>query len=385
MNPISKVLCLFASCAAITTPLLSLAGEREIGNGGDVVVCRNNDGSVKSIELLDFYEARIMRGLQIDLGDASLPLDEKVLMELHRLAQVSPKRSAKYAEEVHRFFSEGNFISGISLVDIPDSGHLAFPDGCKVEQIVIQQNPQFSEDRRYTINKDLYDLLDNNNKAGLAVHEVILKEAVEGGASNSIGTRYLNSYLASAKIDTLGEHQIFNLFQKLQFRYWETRGMALAIGSTRFHDNGSVSYSHLVEPTVLPVGHGQHGTFFGTIAFHPNGKLYYGYSSTPVPIFAQGKLVPARKNPESGFYVNLHENGETDSGYLAYPTEFMVQGQSILFAATHIYTGFYPDGTVHSGILAQPARLLREDGRYEKFKSGSVLLFNPDGRVKPLH
>ena len=40
-------------------------------------------------------------------------------------------------------------------------------------------------------------MLDNNGKAGLILHELIYREAIEGGATESTAVRYFNSMLAS--------------------------------------------------------------------------------------------------------------------------------------------------------------------------------------------
>ena len=46
--------------------LPTFANGHEAGNGGDVVTCRDKQGNLHSIELLDFYEARTFRNIQYD-------------------------------------------------------------------------------------------------------------------------------------------------------------------------------------------------------------------------------------------------------------------------------------------------------------------------------
>lgn len=44
-------------------------GGTETGNGGDGLVCYKSDGSIKSVRLLDFYEAIKLKRIQsLDLG-----------------------------------------------------------------------------------------------------------------------------------------------------------------------------------------------------------------------------------------------------------------------------------------------------------------------------
>ena len=40
---------------------------QEVGNGGNVVVCRDANQKITTVELLDYYEARTELGLAIDL------------------------------------------------------------------------------------------------------------------------------------------------------------------------------------------------------------------------------------------------------------------------------------------------------------------------------
>ena len=57
----------FAILLGLIFPMLGFAGD-ERGNGGDAVVCRDQVGKITKVELLDYYEARVMRNIQIDLG-----------------------------------------------------------------------------------------------------------------------------------------------------------------------------------------------------------------------------------------------------------------------------------------------------------------------------
>ncbi len=97
--------------------------ENEVGNGGDVLVCRDPAGTITTVELLDFFEARTFRGIPIDLGDPSLPVEGKLALALSRLERFSPQRAARYRAWLLAFWQEAALIPGIVLEDIPDSAH----------------------------------------------------------------------------------------------------------------------------------------------------------------------------------------------------------------------------------------------------------------------
>jgi hypothetical protein len=181
------------------------------GNGGDAVVCRTGDGSIRSAELLDFYEAKVQRGFGQDLGNAGLTALEKVDYVLSRLARYSPERAERYRVQAHAFFENAKFVRGIDLVDIPDSEHMIFPRGCAVEQIVIQKKPELPQDKLYLVNADLWDRLSKNHQAGLILHEVIYTEAMEFDHPDSRRVRYFNSVMSSSGFDRTSYRDFFKL------------------------------------------------------------------------------------------------------------------------------------------------------------------------------
>ncbi|MGE3760578.1 MAG: hypothetical protein AB7H97_22630, partial [Pseudobdellovibrionaceae bacterium] len=182
---------------------ISAYGTKEVGNGGDAVVCRDSSQDIVSSELLDFYEGRVMRGMVFDLDHAGPSYLEKVKFVLNRLKAFAPERANKYSTWLNTFPQESQFLKQVELVDVPDSAHIIFPRNCKVEQLVIQRIPERLSDKRYLINGDLWDLLDENGKAGTVLHELIYREFLELGEVNSISTRYFNALICSTEFTLL--------------------------------------------------------------------------------------------------------------------------------------------------------------------------------------
>src|SRR5262245_59199677 len=121
---------------------------QNVGNGGEAVVCPGEPGSV---ELYDFFEART-RGLHIDLGDAVLPVADKIAMAIGHLPDLDPDRKALLTKWAHDFFDPqspdgaATFPRDIDLHDIPDADPRGVPEGCRIKQIAAQQTPLFDGD-----------------------------------------------------------------------------------------------------------------------------------------------------------------------------------------------------------------------------------------------
>lgn len=173
----------------------------EVLNGGDVVVCRNAASRITSVKMLDLVEAEILpRGLVLELGPSHWSAEDKVIYALERLKILDPERTSNYLEELGLFFESAVFLPNIELADIPDSHHIVIPANCTLKQIAIQiSNIDLPEPARIIIDRDLWDHLDNDNRAALMLHEIVYKEAISLGHKTSFRTRYLNGFICSQK------------------------------------------------------------------------------------------------------------------------------------------------------------------------------------------
>lgn len=213
----------------------AMAGQS--GNGGDVVVCIA-DGRIRSVELLDFYEAKTLRKIQYSLGDKILSVEAKIELALSRLSPFSPVRVQDYLTQTRSFYSEALFLKGVKLDDIPDAGYLALPIGCHIEQIVIQKEPRFPGDPRFLVSQDLWDFLDNDSRAGLILHEVIYREAISYGHTDSIATRYFNSLIFGNKIKDLTMQTFLERLLLLPFPRTNLYGMQVMLATCESPLNG---------------------------------------------------------------------------------------------------------------------------------------------------
>lgn len=169
-------------------------GGNEVGNGGDVIVCREK-GEIKSIQLLDFYESTIKNQKEIS---TTLTDENSILKEVQsRIFLIDPKRGELFERKIQAFHQETHFLENAKLVDIPDSFHIVLPKAkdCKLEQIAILDKSQKDPKKKFIIDKNLWEKLGPLDKAGLVMHETVYDLFADLGEKNSIKARSYNSFI----------------------------------------------------------------------------------------------------------------------------------------------------------------------------------------------
>lgn len=216
------------------------------GNGGDVLYCPSLNGPGK-YEMLDLYEAKARWKIEIDFGAPELSPMEKVNYVLDRLQRIDQFRAEYYRKVASEFFDNALFIPDITLIDIPDSQFSYIPSHCSLEQIAIQKEPQFPGEKLYTVSKDLWDLLDNDQKAGLILHEIVFGEAIKEGHENSINTRYFMGQIASNKTSNIS---LIDYTGLLGLTFFADMGIMVnnikyLMKGITFHENGNVKFGYI--------------------------------------------------------------------------------------------------------------------------------------------
>ncbi len=167
--------------------------------GGSAVVCRDQNQNIKSAELLDLWEARVLLGRKvvvptdpslnefqiaamiaknIDLGGAGVELTA-----LGGLVQL-PHRGGRW-ENYTKFLEQtvpSNFVSkgvqtfpsivrylpgGTVLKPVQDYKSPVLPKDCQIEQLAVFQD-QYN---RLLVMEEIWQKLDRENRAALIVHE----------------------------------------------------------------------------------------------------------------------------------------------------------------------------------------------------------------------
>ena len=224
---------------------LNSFADRIVGNGGDILQCQKNSNSPVTFELFDLFEARDQRGMEIDYPEnvkGPLAIAEEVIK---RLEKISPRRVETYLEWARNFEKEALFKSNINLTNIDDSLHFYTPVHCQLKQIAIQQTPRFFGDKRYVVNKDLWDAGDDYQRAALITHEIIYREYLNlHGTSNvdSRSVRYFNSILWSNRAKDFTVKQFIKFIQELRFEYAEHNGVKIQVYTPEDDLNDEMSW-----------------------------------------------------------------------------------------------------------------------------------------------
>lgn len=169
------------------------------GGGGKSVVCRDNQGKITSAELLDLYEGRIQYSYTQRISQD--PIDKQVEDIVDRLAAGRGSSFKSFLMSYARFVSNAKVIlpDGTGLEPVDDANNVIVPKNCKIEQLA-----NFTNQNQILVNGEIYNSLDDANKAALVVHEALYKIFRMYGATNSVRARK-SVALGFSNIDLTGK------------------------------------------------------------------------------------------------------------------------------------------------------------------------------------
>lgn len=203
------------------------------GNGGDAIVCRHPNApmSIISAEILDYYEAREFRSLNLQI-DSFLSVREKVMGYARKLKEHS--RGGLFAdiedEALKLIDAEEKFNLGIYntpyvkftrgvLVDIPDSSSISVPFRCNIEQLAIRVNKKFVDDPEYIIQLNIFSHLEKDQRAGLILHELIYRSFVTVlNHKDSVAARYFHQLLLQTSFEEFDRSMHLSYLKKVNIR-----------------------------------------------------------------------------------------------------------------------------------------------------------------------
>ncbi|MBL7688429.1 MAG: hypothetical protein JNJ49_10365 [Bdellovibrionaceae bacterium] len=166
--------------------------------GGSAVVCRTADGSVRSAELLDLFEGRIINGhsIGVDVARPYMDIAREVAAKIDKggvgrdLTGVSriTDSSGAVTQRMYLFGGETTFGSmkwslesaekmvrmlpeGVALKPVSDYTSPIIPKDCAVEQLALYQDAP----NRLLIVGDIWSKLDEVNRAALMIHEALYR------------------------------------------------------------------------------------------------------------------------------------------------------------------------------------------------------------------
>lgn len=169
------------------------AGEK--GNGGYSIVCRSDEGLIESAELLDIYEGRIIsrRNYAVNLNS----VEDLIFLAKERL-NLYGLFLAKLDSELVKVKSNVIFIpAGHELEPTDDAFPPIKKKGCKFEQLA-----NFQDSGELLVSEEIFEHLDNVNKAALFLHEAIYSYRRKAlGEETSVNTRKLVAQLLATNPD----------------------------------------------------------------------------------------------------------------------------------------------------------------------------------------
>lgn len=184
------------------------AGDK--GNGGYSIVCRDDAGTITSAELLDIYEGRIIYKKSYEVNQSSV--EELVNFGLSRIEYWGSFNS-KVQKQIDLI--EKNMIM------IPEGNELeptddAFPPikkkGCKFEQLA-----NYTNSGEVLVSQEIFDHLDNVNKAAMFIHEAIyaIRRKTAGDTTSQISRKFTANLLAKETDKELNEKLIADTFYRV--------------------------------------------------------------------------------------------------------------------------------------------------------------------------
>lgn len=202
---------------------LQLHAIGRVGNGGNIIVCLKPGSSecygrdLHEGAFYDTYEADVRYKIK-PLSMYPAATAPKVALE-YALKLITPIQ--KYDQELYArlsfflrdFYNEANFVEGMQLMPIPDTGISFIPYQSELRQLVVQREPIAPQDKRYVISLDLWEMMSKADQAHAILHEVFYRYALEQKheVESSEYIRYFNALVISGEVSKLSQDE----FQKL--------------------------------------------------------------------------------------------------------------------------------------------------------------------------
>lgn len=181
-----------------------LAGNGSTG-GGMGVVCKNADGSIKSVELLDLWEARVIYNRPAIISSASVADQMEEQLQNFKNSVYAAEMCAGHGvcdmqgpeafylmlksqtdDFLNLDLARIHRVRGATLKKTDDAYEVVTPSNCEIAQLIRFKDTPYGGD--VLINQDLVDHMDNTNEAALYLHEA-LYVYLRGGDKSSLRVR----------------------------------------------------------------------------------------------------------------------------------------------------------------------------------------------------
>lgn len=328
---------LMSSCGVVDQSQPKNSTGNVVGNGGNAVVCKEpGTGIFRSAELLDYYEARILRNLSIKM-DSERDEVERAAKAVSRLKHLDANKVEQWTKRIREFKSQASFVSGVTLTSIPDANPVAIPNGCELQQAAIRRAVVYDGESTFLVNKDIWEKLSDDDKAGLILHEVIYEDHAQIGEKTSNSARFLNATLASDDIAKWNAGRYVTFLSKLNSKNetFEWQGLMLLLIETNVDKEGHVD-------SRIPLGEWSYGRCDSEFYLDVAKKQRRISCNSVISFFPNGSVLLAN------FYGN---------------EEFKVKdGVALISYGSDVF--FHPNGRIQKALLlpSDPQTFVRRDG-----------------------
>ncbi|MNK83311.1 hypothetical protein D3C87_1031170 [compost metagenome] len=179
-----------------------------------------------------------------------------------------------------------------------EEGWASMEPGCERQQAVVQfKNPNING-FRYFVDANIWNKLDEQNKAALALHEFIYREGLSDANdfTNSLGVRYFNSVLHSSLMKDLSLQKYIETLQKVGLQAADAHGYPIQLHNGRnsgdprvntisFWNQNQVAFAPIPAAFVMPTTNGKKAAYRcriqpgmereHEIGFYENGIAHY--------------------------------------------------------------------------------------------------------------
>ncbi len=257
-------------------------------HGGDAVRCASQKPDVAdTVHLFDyFHQSEVNPELKIDLGPPNLNYLEKAKMAFRRLKEIDPIAAEIYQKRVDKFESDTTFLMRAQIPEIDDEATLITPKApCyKIQWAVQLREPRMFE-KRHMVDRELWDLADNDAKAGLVIHEIVFRDT-----ASSDSVRIYNTLVASGGILHLSVYDYLNLLRQYSLygkfsvdqptdpvysRFVKSGDFYLDLTNSRFGERGIISRLRWIGKIPQKVDKENVNIYSrsGTLTLYPDGTF----------------------------------------------------------------------------------------------------------------
>lgn len=258
------------------------------GGGGYAVVCRDNQNEITNVKMLDLYEAEY--AYQVNVWNKSNDTKAIVNEAFNKLNNSMDQADVHLLPIVNRIYKIARFVPKVAKpATIDDVDPIIIPTECSMEQVALYVN-----DELLLIDLEVWEMMDNTNKAALYIHEAVYRLERYSGAKSSRRARKVVAH-------TFSDHVLENLREGIP-------GDAIWCQAFDNKENQGLSYTFAIWKTKSRLSKVQFTRFQGQALYSKKYAIIPWQVGTPIPIRGNGNFTGGT------YYSNFENSGSFTLG-----------------------------------------------------------------------